>query len=360
MLSRICWPDLVPMDTPVSTLERSHGVSGNVADFELDVINRLIVHGQPKTLLEIGTFDGRTTLNLAAHSPADAKVYTLDLPPTAVETTALRIDAGDRLFIDKPVSGERFAGAALAGKITQLYGDSAMFDFSALAGRVDFMFVDGSHSYEYVLRDSITALKLAAAPATILWHDYAPEGPTAWPGVPKALHELQAADPRFKDLKHIAGSTIVILQIPAESSQLAASSADGWPCGDSTQPECLVASLNVHVARATVSSGMPFEIRVQAQNIGRAIWLPSEAPVGPVRLGSRLLDRAGKCLDISFSRTFLPPGRTVQPGESVTFSASISSPPPGEYILEFDFVSEGVVWFTRNGAKAARVEVAVV
>ena len=36
-------------------------------------------------------------------------------------------------------------------------GDSASFDFSKLGTRMDFIFIDGSHAYEYVLRDSETA-----------------------------------------------------------------------------------------------------------------------------------------------------------------------------------------------------------
>ena len=47
-------------------------------------------------------------------------------------------------------------------QITQLYGDSANFDFSPYAGRMGLVFVDGSHSYDYVLQDTASALRLAS------------------------------------------------------------------------------------------------------------------------------------------------------------------------------------------------------
>ncbi len=76
MIPRICYPDLVPGDIEILTRERSTIVDGNVSDFEIGVINRLVKYNNPKTLFEIGTFDGRTTLNMAAHSGGDALVYT--------------------------------------------------------------------------------------------------------------------------------------------------------------------------------------------------------------------------------------------------------------------------------------------
>src|SRR6185503_17662195 len=62
-------------------------VDGNVSERELITICRLVRQQQPMTLFEFGTFDGRTTLNLAANAPSDARVFTLDLPGTAVSTS---------------------------------------------------------------------------------------------------------------------------------------------------------------------------------------------------------------------------------------------------------------------------------
>ena len=62
--------------------------------------------------------------------------------------------------MDKDVSGTRFRGTDCESRITQLYGDSATYDFSRHVGTVDLVFVDGSHSYEYVVSDSRLSLSL--------------------------------------------------------------------------------------------------------------------------------------------------------------------------------------------------------
>jgi hypothetical protein len=93
-------------------------------------------------------------------------------------------------------------------KICQLYGDSATFDFTPFFG-MDFIFIDGSHSYEYVLNDSRKAIQLLReGKGVILWHDYATEW---WEGVTKALNDLYLNDSEFKDLKWIAGTSLVYL-----------------------------------------------------------------------------------------------------------------------------------------------------
>ena len=93
--------------------------------------------------------------------------------------------------------------AAAAGRITQLHGDSATFDWSPYAGRAGLVFVDGSHAYDYVRKDSETALRLAAPGGLVLWHDYG-----RWEGVSRALDELEAQ--RRLGLRQIAGTSLVI------------------------------------------------------------------------------------------------------------------------------------------------------
>lgn len=362
MIPVVSWMDLVPADTRIDTRLRNEHVDGNVTDFELDVINRLVTFHDPGTLFEIGTFDGRTTLNLAAHSRPDARVYTLDLTPAGMEHTALPLEVGDRLFIDKPVSGARFEGTDLGSKIVQLFGDSAVYDFRRFYGKVDFAFIDGSHAYEYVLQDSFTAIRLMRESGVILWHDYVREGLTPWPGVPRALGELYGRDPLFRGLRQIAGTSIVFLQLPGPNSLVERRRAServeaGQP--NSEQPECLVASLRVKMARTSVRRGRPLIAKVHAVNSGRATWLAEGAPRGPVRLGVRLLDIDGGCIDPSFARSKLP-GGTVAPGGNAIFKACIPCPPEGRYILEFDLVAEGVAWFSRNGSETVRISIEVV
>src|SRR5262249_13779523 len=155
-------------------------------------------------VVEIGTFDGRTTLNLAVNA-ADADVFTLDLPPD--ERAAFALAPGERQYVDKPQPGARFRAAgprwqAAARRITQLLGASATYDWSPYRGRAGLVFVDGSHAYDYVRKDSETAMGLVAAGGTVLWHDYG-----RWEGVSRALDELEAQ--RRLGLCHIAGTSLV-------------------------------------------------------------------------------------------------------------------------------------------------------
>jgi predicted O-methyltransferase YrrM len=180
------------------------GVDGNVSLLELLVIARLVGERVPRSLFEIGTFDGRTTLALAANAPDDAVVYTLDLP--AGTHTQLSLAPAERQFVDKSGSGTRLRGHSASGKVRQLFGDSAALDFRPYAAQL--VFVDGSHAYEYVLEDSETALGMVwrGGGGVVLWHDYG-----SWEGVTRALNELHARDARFSGLRSIAGTTLAIL-----------------------------------------------------------------------------------------------------------------------------------------------------
>lgn len=176
---------------------------GNVSLLELTILARLVREHQPRAIFEIGTFDGRTTLNLAANAGDDTVVETLDLPRNA--PTAYALAAADYQFVDKASSGARLAGTPYEKRVTQLYGDSATFDFAP--HRADFVFIDGSHAYEYVVSDSMRALELlGGAPGVLVWHDYG-----AWEGVTRGLDELAATDARFRDMRWVRGTSLVVL-----------------------------------------------------------------------------------------------------------------------------------------------------
>ena len=195
--------DVITSSSTSVVLPEPIAKDGNVSLLELLVLSRLVRERRPGRIFEIGTFDGRTTLALAMNSADDAHVYTLDLP--AATPTALSIERSERAFVEKSASGSRFHGTNVEAKITQLFGDSARFDFSPYT--VDLVFVDASHAYEYVLNDSIRALDmLGDSRGLVVWHDY-----SEWPGVTRALDELAATDSRFADLKWIEGTTLAVL-----------------------------------------------------------------------------------------------------------------------------------------------------
>jgi predicted O-methyltransferase YrrM len=205
-LSRVPYNDLAP-DTLAVELREPVARDGNVTLLELLVIARLVRRFRPTALFEFGTYDGRTTLNLAANAPDGAAVYTLDLPRAGLADAALPLDRQERQFVDKEASGARFHGTPLERAITQLYGDSASFDYSPYAGTIDFVFVDASHAYEYVLNDSAHAIRLLrAGRGVVVWHDYG-----VWDGVTRALDRLHQEEPAFAALRWIEGTTLACL-----------------------------------------------------------------------------------------------------------------------------------------------------
>ena len=190
---------------PIRLLETRKN-TGDVNLSELAVLaSAAAATGAGDEIIEIGTFDGRTTLNLAVNAPAH-RIFTLDLPPQIAPKFDLA--PGERAYVEKPRSGRRFLEAPpewadAAGRITQLLGDSATFDWSAHFGRGGLVFVDGSHAHDYVVADSDTAFRLVAKKGMVIWHDYG-----VWEGVTRALEEIEAS--RHLGLRHVRGTSLVV------------------------------------------------------------------------------------------------------------------------------------------------------
>jgi hypothetical protein len=203
-LPQAAWTELLPRHAIrlIETAKRD----GNVNLAELAILAQAAAAIPPGSIVvEIGTFDGRTTFNLAVNA-GEASVFTLDLP--ADERAAFALAPGERQYVDKPQPGARFrdcdpAWQAAARRITQLLGDSATFDWAPYEGRAGLVFVDGSHAYDYARKDSATAMRLVARGGIVLWHDYG-----RWEGVSRALDELEAQ--RRLGLRHIAGTSLVV------------------------------------------------------------------------------------------------------------------------------------------------------
>ncbi len=198
--------EIARIGEPIELLEPRFS-DGNVSLFELVCLCSLTKKYAPQNIFEIGTFDGRTTLNLAANAPK-AQVFTLDLPRQLLQTGAVKMSEGDRniKFINKEQSGERYRGTLQEKQITQLLGDSAKFDFSQFVQKMDLVFVDASHNYENVMLDSENALNIGKKGSLILWHDYG-----VWEGTTKALNYLRKNDSRFKNLRLIKDTSLAYL-----------------------------------------------------------------------------------------------------------------------------------------------------
>jgi len=181
--------DIVPPDTRI-VMKNMVTRDGNVAPFELMCISLLCSYFKPKRIFEIGTFDGNTTLQLALNSPGDSEIYTMDLPYD-MEQGKFNLQAADlKYVIERKKLGLKYQESGGFDNIKQIFADSAQYDFSRLAG-VDFVFIDGCHSYDYVKNDTEKVFKILNQPGIVLWHDYS----FHWPGVWKYLHEISRCLP---------------------------------------------------------------------------------------------------------------------------------------------------------------------
>jgi len=150
----------------------------------LILLSRIVQSRHPKIIFEFGTYQGLTTIHFAANS--HAKVYTFDLPTKS----------------DGDNTGLLFRGTPYAKKIHQIYGNSKFYDFSDFYNKVDIVFVNASHHFEYVLKDSLNALKMIKTEGIIIWYNYADHAPE----VIKAIDEIST---RFT-LYHIQETCLII------------------------------------------------------------------------------------------------------------------------------------------------------
>jgi predicted O-methyltransferase YrrM len=156
---RLVWPLDRKQDTSISV-------------YELSCLLAIAKHVKPRRVLEIGTFDGNTALNLAANTDAD--VVTLDLPPDFDPTAQAR--AGSTQAINNMTAreelGRQLRGHSYGSRVTQVFGDSTKVDWRTFGPPFDLVFIDGCHKYSYVLSDSQNARACLSDRGVIVWHDY--------------------------------------------------------------------------------------------------------------------------------------------------------------------------------------------
>lgn len=154
-----------------------------------------------ESFFEIGTSNGKTSWMVANNIPT-ASVYTLDFPSIEAADEA-ELELTREHFFDVYDKGSSFANTPEKDRIDQLFGDSATFDFSPYRGKIDVVFVDGSHTYSYVKSDTKRAFEMLRRGGTVIWDDYPGHS-----GVYALLHEI--APTLSHPLWHIAGTRLVV------------------------------------------------------------------------------------------------------------------------------------------------------
>jgi SAM-dependent methyltransferase len=126
---------------------------------------------------------------------------------------------------------------------------------------------------------------------------------------------------------------------------------------DSRERTGLKGEITIQLLRTSVRANEAIEGHATVQNVGSVTWLPGNTPLGGVNLGVHLRTRGGSPLAVDFARVRLI-GSTA-PGDMQRVSFSLTPPDPGEYLLEFDLVSERVGWFEMNGSATVSVALTV-
>ncbi len=141
----------------------------SISALEMISLILLMKKARAANVFEFGTYKGVSATQLALNLPAHGRLYTLDLPEGQTQVQFPHVAE------DKVIAFENGKGALVPadvkGRVHFLYQDSAQFDESPYAGQMDFIFVDGSHSAEYVRNDTEKALRMLRRDGIIAWHD---------------------------------------------------------------------------------------------------------------------------------------------------------------------------------------------
>jgi predicted O-methyltransferase YrrM len=156
--------------TLIKVFQRKIGMSIDAGELmNLCAIERFI---GAKNVLEIGTYDGNTALNLAANLVGGGRVSTVDLPADWDGHFVYDVPNSHWNISDRNRVGIQFRETPYESRIRQILGDSARLDWQALDPPFDLIFVDGCHYYDYVRKDTENALRCLRPGGVIVWHDY--------------------------------------------------------------------------------------------------------------------------------------------------------------------------------------------
>lgn len=136
----------------------------------------------PRSILEVGTFQGFTTRLFLKNSSA-RRVFTIDLPKLGsindniFDKERVLSDADhndDYLRNVQNISGEIYLTNLTEDENSRLKiikSDSLHLDFPEVIGKVEMGFIDGGHSYKHVLSDTVNLRKIIDR-GVIVWHDF--------------------------------------------------------------------------------------------------------------------------------------------------------------------------------------------
>jgi hypothetical protein len=212
--------ELPAPESAIQMLATSAGYGGMPSQ-DLYALLRVIGWLQPWRIFEIGTFQGVTTVHMAANCKAE--IFTLDLPRDLAADVAGYTQSDLQLLQPRQEIGRAYRAFNADGRIHQLFGDSRMFDYSAYFGSMDLVLVDACHLFDYVISDTRNALRLLADRGVILWHDFGNSR-----DVVRALQSVAKTTP----IVHLEGTALAVY---SRGIALPTRTLAPKPCSDAQQ-----------------------------------------------------------------------------------------------------------------------------
>ena len=171
----------------LQALPREHSVHPHELMIMCNVLRKL----QPKRAVELGTAEGRTTLNLAFHVPDDGEVVTVNLPPEPGVSEV----------------GYFYWNSPLKSKIKQLFADVGEWDSTAYRGTAGLVFGDACDQTPGIAQEMAHLFAVVKLGGVIFRHDYgSAEGTT------KFYNEVSKELP----FRHIEGTTLLCLMVETQ------------------------------------------------------------------------------------------------------------------------------------------------
>jgi hypothetical protein len=162
------WPEVFDNEVTLSNL---HYHIGCARFDEVLFIASIARHINPQFVFEIGTCEGRTTINIARNCPELIKLFTLNLPPEA--DPGIEWLPQDKVIYEQTKCriGINFKNSAYQGKIEQIFSDSDGYDFKK-HGPIDLVLIDGGTRSESVLASSEKCWKILRPGGVLIWRAY--------------------------------------------------------------------------------------------------------------------------------------------------------------------------------------------
>jgi Methyltransferase domain len=229
---------LLRASTPINYPASSRAKSYQQWRMEVDdspIFRYIYRHFAPGRHLEYGTWRGEGTCYVLEECAAT--VWTLNLPfgertdngsavygayPEELSDlkewgTRLGCQASNWPQTDNiPFVGYKYILRGFGHRVAQIYTDSRQWDSSHYPnGFFDSCLIDGGHTPEIVVHDTMQALRLVRRGGLILWHDFCPDNEivrdlASAKGVVEAIHQLSDLLTKFHSLHWIEPSFILL------------------------------------------------------------------------------------------------------------------------------------------------------